>query len=76
MGALRVGNLAEQLENAGNDSNIAFIKENSDNFISQCSKICSDINAILSPDDAPKSKSVIPEDKLIDAYQAINEVAR
>ena len=69
VGALRLGDLAENLEAAGHISDTAFITAHIDEFLARCRRLAEQLSPLLKGDGLP----LIPDDELHEAFTLIRE---
>ncbi len=77
IGAMDMSELAQKLEDAGNDKNIRFINENTREFMEgyrQFKEKLSKIEEVRNAEEGDADKEMIPEDELEGAYEALREV--
>lgn len=69
IGAMRLGDLAENLEAAGHIGDTAFITAHIGELLTRCRRLCEQLSPLLKCDDLP----LIPDDELHEAFTLIRE---
>ena len=76
VGAMRLGDLAEQLEKAGNDGDVKTLEQNMDELLADYRALGEALSPLIQNDSSDDSQlPEIPPDKLEEAYAAIRELA-
>ncbi len=74
IGAKELSKLAEDLENAGNKEDIVFIQKNTDTLLTQYLEYKEILAGIKEKESSDSDKEAISEEKLKDAYDALEEL--
>ncbi|SFD03690.1 hybrid sensor histidine kinase/response regulator [Butyrivibrio sp. YAB3001] len=74
IGAGALSEFAARLEEAGNDKNVDFIKENVDALLEQYLKYKEKLSRLVANAAPEQTKGMIPEDELKDAYDALHDL--
>ena len=74
IGAMELSKLAQELEDAGNKEDIAFIEDNKDTFLYDYEAYKEKLAKLHESDENQDDKEMIDEGELKEAYQALKEV--
>lgn len=74
VGAMKLGDLAEKMEKAGNDGDMAALEADMDRLIADYRALIKELSPLLQQEE-DETLPVIPEDKLREAYDAVRELA-
>ena len=74
IGADKLSNMAQKLEDAGNEKDVDYINKNVGQFISDYEAYKEKLSPMKKDQDSDNDKEMIPEDVLEDAYEALSDV--
>ena len=75
VGAIRLGDFAERMENAGNDGDTAALEKDMDELIANYRALAKALSPLKDKQETDESLPLIPKEKLNEAYDAIRELS-